>query len=505
MTLRGRDIDLFLHLTGVRPGSVLEVGNTFALAGAVGPPLPALVHYVVTKPDGQHREFSGRANLVGYYYRPDDDFPVDQPGLYTVDLTVTYDGTTSAGQVTAPLPTGDVLGTAAGRFFVYVVALDSPLLNVDQPRTAFLPPPAQFEVNASAPSGIRLSSGHATAMMPGFLLQTNALTSSGERLTYRYDPVGLAREIPVLDVDRFGTPQAVDVVTISLFAAGTQADGSPTFAARVLALHGQELLNLGGARAGATTAAAAAAVLPTSRSVRVGTPVTVFATVVNAGSTTATGVGIALRTSIPTSFLFQPTDPRTNAVTGGLNTSVDLPAGSSQSFIIALTPTAPFDPTLVEFTFQGVNMDPVRTITGVNTLLLSASADPIPDIVALAATPTNDGIVNIPGPSGTGVFAVATVNVGTSGTITVLADTGGVSLPVSLTLCETNPATGACLTPPANSVTTQLNANATPTFGIFVTGSGGVPFDPATNRIFVRFRDAAGVVRGATSMAVRTQ
>ncbi|MDE2180246.1 MAG: hypothetical protein KGJ40_05270, partial [candidate division NC10 bacterium] len=79
-----------------------------------------------------------------------------------------------------------------------------------------------------------------------------------------------------------------------------------------------------------------------------------------------------------------------------------------------------------------------------------------------------------------------------------------VSLPVSLALCQTNPATGACLAPPTPSVTTPIDATATPTFGIFVTGSGPIPFDPAHNRIVVRFTDSGGVVRGATSVAVRT-
>ena len=65
--------------------------------------------------------------------------------------------------------------------------------------------------------------------------------------------------------------------------------------------------------------------------------------------------------------------------------------------------------------------------------------------------------------------------------------------------------TGACLSPPASSMTTTINANATPTFGIFVAGTGNVAFNAATNRIFVRFKDAGAVTRGSTSVAVRTQ
>ena len=79
-TLKGEEIDLFIHLTGVRPGSVLETGNTFALVGAIGPTLPAEVAYTVTAPDGSKRTFSGQANEIGYYYEPEDNFIVDQPG-----------------------------------------------------------------------------------------------------------------------------------------------------------------------------------------------------------------------------------------------------------------------------------------------------------------------------------------------------------------------------------------------------------------------------------------
>jgi hypothetical protein len=97
------------------------------------------------------------------------------------------------------------------------------------------------------------------------------------------------------------------------------------------------------------------------------------------------------------------------------------------------------------------------------------------------------------------------VNVGVTAVITASADTGAAPLPVIISLCETNPATGTCISAIGPSVTTQINANATPTFGIFVQGNGNVPFDPAGNRVFVRFTDSVNVPRGATSVAVRTQ
>ena len=243
-TLKSEDIDLFIHLTGVRPGSVLETGNTFALVGAIGPTLPAQVTYTVTAPDGSQRRFSGWANEIGYYYEPDDNFIVEQSGHYTVDLQVTYNGNTSAGQVTAPFPQGHVLGTARGRFSVYVVSPHSPPLTVDMPRHDFLTAPADFTVTASASNGLTLTEGHMTALMPGVVLEDGPLSVRSNGLTYDYDPVGLAAGVPILDVERFGVPVAADVVTVSLFGEGTDSEGQPSYAARVVTLHGAEFLNL---------------------------------------------------------------------------------------------------------------------------------------------------------------------------------------------------------------------------------------------------------------------
>jgi hypothetical protein len=58
---------------------------------------------------------------------------------------------------------------------------------------------------------------------------------------------------------------------------------------------------------------------------------------------------------------------------------------------------------------------------------------------------------------------------------------------------------------PAPSATTEIQPNATPTFGIFVTGSADVANLPGANRVFVTLTDSTGTLRGETSVAVRTQ
>jgi hypothetical protein len=247
-----------------------------------------------------------------------------------------------------------------------------------------------------------------------------------------------------------------------------------------------------------------AAVLPASRSVQVGGSATAFGTIINSGTADAIDCSIAPTTTVAADFVYQTTNPTTNALIGTPDTPVDIAMGDSQSFVFAFTPTAEISPTDVQLAFDCTNSDPAPVTLGLNTLLLAASTTPVSDIVALAATPTGDGTVGIPGDTGTGAFAVATVNVGSQQTITASADTGNANLPVTLSICETNPGTGACLAPPADTVTTDIAAGATPTFSVFAQGNGTVAFDPAANRIFVRYQDAGGVTRGSTSVAAQT-
>jgi hypothetical protein len=258
-----------------------------------------------------------------------------------------------------------------------------------------------------------------------------------------------------------------------------------------------------------------AAVLPLSRSVQVGAPATAFVSVINAGAITALGVGIGIHEStapggvpgapLPAALSFQTTDPATNLPTGTPDAPVDIPAGGSQSFVVSLTPATALAPTDVRLEIEGTNTSKADTIPGLNTLLLSASTVPVPDIVAVATIVDGTPAVEIPGPSGVAAFAVATTNAGgAGGSITVSADTGSTPLPLSLALCQTDPPTSVCTTAMAPSIATAIAPGATPTFAVFVTGGGPVPFDPEHHRIFVRFSED-GVVRGATSVAVKTR
>jgi hypothetical protein len=342
----------------------------------------------------------------------------------------------------------------------------------------------------------------------GLFLDNSVPTSSGAPPRLDFSDAGLGRNFTTLSP---GLKQPFFIGNGLTGTGGVQQFVVPAGATRFFlgTVDGVEWSNNTGSFSVTVTSTSpsvslAAAVLPSSRSVQVGTTATVFATVINAGGSVANGVGISLATGIPATFSYQTTDPATNALTGSPNQPANINPGQFQTFVISITPTAAFGPTDVAFNFAGTNTAAVPTLVGINTLLMVASNTPVPDVIAVAATLNNDGIVNIPGATGTGVFSVATFNLGASGSITVSADTGGTALPVIITVCQTNPGTGVCLAPPGASVTTTINSGATPTFGIFVAGTGTVAFDPAHNRVFLRLNEGS-VTRGSTSVAVRTQ
>ena len=248
-----------------------------------------------------------------------------------------------------------------------------------------------------------------------------------------------------------------------------------------------------------------ASILPTARSVQIGQPATAFGTLINATGLDAWNCYLAIPpdASIPATFTYQTTND-SNQLIGTVNTSIDISAGSAQNFVFGITPNAAFNATDIPIVFDCANTVPAPSQAGLNTFLLSASSTPAPDMVAIGATPSGDGVLHIPGSTGIHAFGASAVNIGATGTITATADTGGVSLPLTLTLCQTNPGTGGCLAPPAASVSSSIGNQQVATYAVFAQATGAIAFDPSANRIFLRL-SSGGVVRGGTSVAVTTE
>jgi len=251
----------------------------------------------------------------------------------------------------------------------------------------------------------------------------------------------------------------------------------------------------------------AAAVLPGSRSVQAGQVATVFATVLNPSTVTASGCWIAPAVPIDAVFDYRETNPATNAVTGTRNALFDIPPSGSRSFVISVTPASNSvaNSLDLELHYKCDNSDAANIVSGVNTLLMSFGPQPVPDLIAIAITPSGDGILRIADENSAAAFATAVSNVGAAGTLTIRPQGVGTATTLRLRICETDTGTGACLAPATETISRAFGANETASFAVFGRAQGqAVVFAPATSRIRVVAEDATSVIRGLTSVAVRT-
>ncbi len=252
-----------------------------------------------------------------------------------------------------------------------------------------------------------------------------------------------------------------------------------------------------------------ASILPTARTRAFGQEATAFATILNAGTVPATGCQISGGTGTYSAFNYQRTDA-SNLPTGTQNEFVNIPAGGAQSFVFAMTPTARTDRSY-NLAFDCANSRRADPIPGVNTFLMSNPPTQPADMVTIGATPTADGILNVP-LGGASAMALASINIGTSATVnaTVVDTLPGstpANLPLTMQICRSNPTTGVCTS--TLGTTTSLGtlaANEVVTMSLFVTSNGtAIPLDPATKRIFVFLGDTNTTFPvGGTSVAVRT-
>jgi hypothetical protein len=251
LTLKGEEIHIFILPTGTRPGAVLETGDTFRFAGHLMPTLDSQVAVTVTAPSGMEYLVNGQANSVGYFYDPDDDFVVDESGLWSVDVNVWHEGQCSGGTVicahdpSQPCPSGDVLGSDAGRYWFYVVPGDSPHLDVSAPAPGYLTFEGEVTpviIRGKVPPGLDSAVVDYTISMPGFILKHGQVTPTGGNYQVIFDPAALHEDYPNLDLvgrDGWG-PGLADTIAVGLLLSGEQ-DGRKVYQANTVTLQGEQV------------------------------------------------------------------------------------------------------------------------------------------------------------------------------------------------------------------------------------------------------------------------
>ncbi|MEI9982855.1 MAG: hypothetical protein WDN69_06365 [Aliidongia sp.] len=129
---------------------------------------------------------------------------------------------------------------------------------------------------------------------------------------------------------------------------------------------------------------------------------------INAGTTPLQGCRVELPVTAPAGLTlsYQTTNPATNALTGTPDTPATIPANSGvQSFLVTFQGSEAFSAPGMALDVGCLGIGPAAIETGVDTVDLVMSTTPVADIIALVATPTDNGIVEIrragpgPGPS----------------------------------------------------------------------------------------------------------
>lgn len=256
LTLKGQPIHMFIMPTGVRPGTVMQMGERFDFAGHLMPALDSRLLVTVTAPSGVTRIVDGRANPIGYFYDPGDGFSLDEPGRWTAKVNVWHDGQIGSGEMVdcdpalpfdplKPCPSGDVLGSANGSYAFYVVPAASARLEVNSPlpgRLVHGTEVAPIVISGTIPGGTTNPLVDYTISMPGFILEEGQAQINGDHFSLIFDPMALNANFPNIDLNgRDGfIPGLADTFSFGLLLTGENG-GVPLYQATTLTIQGDQV------------------------------------------------------------------------------------------------------------------------------------------------------------------------------------------------------------------------------------------------------------------------
>lgn len=251
--------------------------------------------------------------------------------------------------------------------------------------------------------------------------------------------------------------------------------------------------------------------LPTLRTVEVNEPATSFATLINYGNEVATNCRVVSFAIAPypwTEIDFTPLNAA-GAVSGPTNVGVDIQPGTSQQFVLSITPTHPTTGG-VEIGYRCDNaIHYPANWMGLNYIEALAEGATSSDIIAIGATPSGDQVMRAAGPGNRAVMGMAAVNIGSAGSRRIVPVYNGLEADTELTICETDSA-ARCLQSPAPFVIAHFAPGEVRTFNIYIRAvdGAGVVYAPEDSRVAVVMMDESFSLssttrqRQATSAAV---
>jgi hypothetical protein len=163
-----------------------------------------------------------------------------------------HDGDTSAGPVVQPFPTGDVLGSDDGSYRFFVVDPAAPGLDSGLDEFSI----ADLEISDDVVDPIHFFldvpeewtdvEAYFVIRMPGFILETGQAIPANGKIEVVYDPVRLQLDFPNIDL-RGRSDQIrglADEVIITIYLSGQDGSGTPTQAAKMFTLVGEDIYDL---------------------------------------------------------------------------------------------------------------------------------------------------------------------------------------------------------------------------------------------------------------------